>query len=85
MWAVWGIAVRGLTAAERQALIESTVSGDPTEDITGNDVEQAAYESLVRRGCVSLRRVEDDFWTWDATPRGRLALLCDQAVRAVFA
>lgn len=52
--------MRGLTARERQALIDSTSTGDPTEDITGNDVELAAYEGLVRRGCVSLRVVADD-------------------------
>lgn len=71
---------------ERQALIDSTSTGDPLEDITGNDTERAAYEGLVRRGCVSLRIVtyddEEETWTWDITPRGRLALLCHQAVTA---
>lgn len=77
---------------ERQALVSSASANDPNweeVDSITDAAELVATESLIQRGCVHERDIDlpsgEGITTWDITPRGRLALQCDAAARAVLA
>jgi len=83
VWTVWGVAVRGLDADER-AILHRRATRSPT--VTHYDGPAvAAADRLTQRGCLYVKRETSDRVVLDITPRGRLALQCDAAARAVLA
>lgn len=76
--------MRGLT--ERQALVDSAEPGEG--DFQPPEVFPV-FDALERRGCISFQAgssdEDGDYTVARITPRGRLALQCDAAVRAVLA
>lgn len=69
---------------ERDMLMVGLRPGLPCQDDADASPEEGlAVDNLERRGCVRIVAA-NDCETWLTTPRGRLAIACDAAVRAVL-
>ena len=78
-----GIALRGLTTVERDMLRDAALPALPGPGAPSMTTqEDQATDALAARGCVRFIPVEPDMIAAIITPRGRLALLCHQAVTA---
>lgn len=75
--------MRGLQPIEREILHRRATNAPTVRHYEGASVE--AIGRLIHRGCLYVRTETDEAYVVNITPRGRLALQCDAAVRAVLA